>query len=235
MAEAMEKWDVKVLGGLGAGLLALAGIFLWRDLRLDKEVLLILAATGTLVLAFFELPGAWRLAAPVAVLSLSGLGGLWYAAMRHPLLLVGLALMFAASVVALVRAPRHDVLPPDLVRHRLVWYGLTCATIAASWAFYFHFLTLGVAEDHVARRLVLTLGWLVVGVVMVLWGRQRGALFVRDAGFCFVAIAVGKALGYDTVNLDGTLRVAGLAASGLLMLGGALLTSRSTSATVRGT
>ncbi|WP_338869081.1 DUF2339 domain-containing protein [Myxococcus stipitatus] len=233
MAEAMEKWDVKVLGGLGAALLALAGIFLWRDLRLDKEVLLILAAAATLVLAFFELPGPWRLAAPVAVLSLSGLGGLWYAAMRHPLLLVGLGLMFAASVVTLVRAPRHDVLPPDHVRHRLVWYGLTLATIAASWAFYFHFLTLGVAEDHVARRLVLTLGWLVVGVVMVLWGRQKGAFVVRDAGFCFVAIAVGKALGYDTVNLDGTLRVVGLAAAGVLMLGGAWLTSRTPSTTSR--
>jgi uncharacterized membrane protein len=78
----------------------------------------------------------------------------------------------------------------------------------------------------------VTLGWLVVGVALVLAGRQRGTPVVRDAGFALVAIAVGKTLLYDTMHLHGSLRVVGLAAAGALMLGAAWLSSR-TSATSR--
>jgi uncharacterized membrane protein len=74
---------------------------------------------------------------------------------------------------------------------------------------------------------VLTLGWLVTGVALVLHGRKRGEGVIRDAGFAFIAIALGKALAYDTTHLSGTLRVAGLAGAGLLMLGGAWLSTRS--------
>jgi uncharacterized membrane protein len=73
---------------------------------------------------------------------------------------------------------------------------------------------------------VLTLGWLVAGVAMVLYGRQRGEGVIRDAGFAFIALALGKALAYDTTHLSGALRVSGLAGAGLLMLGGAWFSTR---------
>jgi len=233
MTEMMAKWDVKVLGGLGGALLALAAVFLWRDLHVPAEALLIVAACVTLALAFLSVPRGGLLVFPIAVLATSVTGGLWYAATKQPLLLVGLALTLITSLVMLPRTQRNSDTTLERVRDVLVWFGFTAATIAATWAFYFHFLTLGVAEDHIARRLVLTLGWLVIGVVMVFLGRKRSIPVIRDAGFCFVAISVGKTLLYDTANLDGTLRVAGLAAAGVLMLGTAWLSARSTPATTR--
>ncbi|MCP3167499.1 DUF2339 domain-containing protein [Myxococcus qinghaiensis] len=233
MTEMMAKWDVKVLGGLGGALLALAAVFLWRDLHVPAEALLIVAACVTLALAFLSVPRGGLLVFPIAVLATSVTGGLWYAATKQPLLLVGLALTLITSVVMLPRTQRNSDTTLERVRDVLVWFGFTAATIAATWAFYFHFLTLGVAEDHIARRLVLTLGWLVIGVVMVFLGRKRSIPVIRDAGFCFVAISVGKTLLYDTANLDGTLRVAGLAAAGVLMLGTAWLSARSTPANAR--
>lgn len=233
MTEMMAKWDVKVLGGLGGALLALAAVFLWRDLHVPAEALLIVAACVTLALAFLSVPRGGLLVFPIAVLATSVTGGLWYAATKQPLLLVGLALTLITSVVMLPRTQRNSDTTLERVRDVLVWFGFTAATIAATWAFYFHFLTLGVAEDHIARRLVLTLGWLVIGVVMVFLGRKRSIPVIRDAGFCFVAISVGKTLLYDTANLDGTLRVAGLAAAGVLMLGTAWLSARSTPANTR--
>ena len=218
------KWDVRVLGGVGGGLLLLAVVFLWRDLQVPRELLLAVAATGAAALAFLHVPHTRGLPGPIAVLVCAVAGGLWYAATKQELLLVGLGLTLAVAAVTVLRSRAgHE---PDRVRDVLVWYGLAAAAIAASWAFYFHFLTLGIAEDNVARRLVLTLGWLVAGVALVLTARQKGAPVMRDAGFAFVAIAVGKALLYDTVNLHGSLRVLGLAAAGALMVGAAWLSSR---------
>lgn len=220
------KWDVRVMGGLGGALLLLAVVFLWRDLQVPRELLLAVAAVGAAGLAFLHVPLTRGLLGPIAVLVCAVAGGLWYAATKQELLLVGLALTLAVSAVTVLRSRTPVGEEPDRVRDVFVWYGLTAAAVAASWAFYFHFLTLGIAEDNVARRLVLTLGWLVVGVVLVLTGRGRGAPVMRDAGFGFVAIAVGKVLLYDTVNLHGSLRVVGLAAAGALMLGAAWLSSR---------
>ncbi|NMO19323.1 DUF2339 domain-containing protein [Pyxidicoccus fallax] len=224
------KWDVKVLGSVGAGLLAMAAVFLWRDLQVPRELLLTVAACVAAGLALVRIPMTRGLLGPIAVLTCAVAGGLWYGATKQELLLVGLAVTLAVSVVTLLRSRPGPGEAPDRVRDVLSWYGLTTAAIAASWSFYFHYLTLGIAEDNVARRLVLTLGWLVVGVALVLTGRQRGTPVMRDAGFAFVAIAVGKALLYDTMNLHGTLRVAGLAVAGALMLGAAWLTSRAPAA-----
>ncbi|QSQ19602.1 DUF2339 domain-containing protein [Pyxidicoccus parkwayensis] len=220
------KWDVKVLGGVGGGLLALAVVFLWSDLQVPREWLLAVAAVGAAGLAFVDVPRTRGLLGPIAVLACSAAGGLWYAATKQEALLVGLALTLGVAAITVWRAGARAAEASERVRNVVVWYGFTAAAVAASWAFYFHFLTLGIAEDNVARRLVLTLGWLVVGVALVLTARQRGTPVMRDAGFGFVAIAVGKALLYDTVNLHGSLRVAGLAAAGALLVGAALLSSR---------
>ncbi|MCP3138712.1 DUF2339 domain-containing protein [Pyxidicoccus xibeiensis] len=228
------KWDVRVLGSVGAGLLALAVVFLWRDLQVPRELLLAVAAAVAAGVALLDVSRVQRLAGPVLVLGCAVAGGLWYAATKEPMLLVGLAATLAVAAVTLLRSRPGADGPRDRVQDALVWFGLSAAVIAGSWAFYFHFLTLGIAEDNVARRLVLTLGWLVVGVALVLTGRQRGTPVIRDAGFAFVAIAVGKALVYDTMHLHGSLRVVGLAAAGALMLGAAWLSSRAPApATVR--
>ncbi|MBN1208059.1 MAG: DUF2339 domain-containing protein [Myxococcaceae bacterium] len=219
------KWDVRVLVVAGAGLLGLAGVFLWRDLQVPMEMLLALAAITAAGLAFAAVPRERPLAGPIAVLACAVLGGAWYAATKSGLLLIGLAVTLVAAALVVWRSRRPDA-EPDRIQSFLIWYGLTAAAIASSWAFYFHFLTLGFADDDVGRRLVLTLGWLVAGVALVLHGRKRGEAVIRDAGFAFVAMAVGKALLYDTTHLSGTLRVAGLAGAGLLMLGGAWLSTR---------
>lgn len=219
------KWDVRVLAIAGVGLLALAGVFLWRDLQVPSQMLLAVSAIGAAGLAFAGVPRERPLAGPIAVLSTAVFGGAWYAATKSGLLLIGLAVTLAAAALTVWRSRRAEGVP-DRVQSFLIWYGLTAATIAASWAFYFHFLTLGFAGDDVGRRLVLTLGWLVAGVALVLHGRKRGEGVIRDAGFAFVAISLGKALLYDTTHLSGTLRVVGLAGAGLLMLGGAYLSTR---------
>ncbi len=219
------KWDVRVLAVAGVGLLGLAAVFLWRDLQVPMEMLLAIAALGATGLAFAGVPRERPVAGPLAVLACGVFGGAWYAATKSGLLLTGLAVTLGAAALCAWRSRRQDV-EQDRVHAVLVWYGLTAAAIATSWAFYFHFLTLGFAGDDVGRRLVLTLGWLAAGVALVLYGRKRGQGVIRDAGFAFIAIAVGKALAYDTTHLSGTLRVAGLTGAGLLMLGGAWLSTR---------
>lgn len=219
------KWDVRVLAIAGVGLLGLAAVFLWRDLQVPMEMLLAIAALGATGLAFAEVPRERPVAGPLAVLACGVLGGAWYAATKSGLLLIGLAVTLGAAALCAWRVRRQHV-EQDRVQSVLVWYGLTAAAIATSWAFYFHFLTLGFAGDDIGRRLVLTLGWLAAGVALVLHGRKRGEGVIRDAGFAFIAIALGKALAYDTTHLSGTLRVAGLAGAGLLMLGGAWLSTR---------
>lgn len=219
------KWDVRVLAVAGAGLLGLAAVFLWRDLQVPMEMLLALAAVGAMGLALAGVPRERPLAGPLAVLACGVLGGAWYAATKSGLLLTGLAVTLVAAALCVWRSRRQGM-EQDRVQSVLIWYGLTAAAIATSWAFYFHFLTLGFAGDDIGRRLVLTLGWLAAGVALVLHGRKRGEGAIRDAGFAFIAIALGKALAYDTTHLSGTLRVAGLAGAGLLMLGGAWLSTR---------
>jgi hypothetical protein len=219
------KWDVRVLAVAGVGLLALAGVYLWIDMQVPMEVLLAVAAVGAAGLAFAGIPRERPFAGAIAVLACSVFGGVWYAATKSSLLLVGLAVTLVASVLSVWRS-RQPGFEQDRVQSMLVWFGLTAAAIATSWAFYFHFLTMGFAGDDVGRRLVLTLGWLVTGVALVLYGRIRGEGVIRDAGFAFIAIAVGKALAYDTTHLSGALRVSGLAGAGLLMLGGAWLSTR---------
>jgi uncharacterized membrane protein len=219
------KWDVRVMAVAGAGLMGLAGVFLWKDLNVPQELLLALAAALSAAVALAEVPRHRPLAGPIALLLTSLGGGLWYASTKSELLLAGMGLGVLASCVTLSRTWRRSEAREDKLQAVLLWYGLTASVIATSWAFYFHFFTLGFAADDLARRLVPTLGWLLAGVGLVVYGRMRGESVIRDAGFAFIAVALGKALLYDTTHLSGTLRIAGLAGAGALMLGGAWLSS----------
>lgn len=222
------KWDVRVMAVAGAGMLGLAGVFLWRDLQVPHELLLAVAAVLASAVALAEVPRERPLVGPIALLATGLMGGLWYAATKSGLLLTGLGLTVLASAITVARTWRRSEAREDKLQGFLLWYGLAMAVIAASWAFYFHFFTLGFAADDIGRRLVLTLGWLAAGVGLVVYGRLRNESVIRDVGFAFIAVAVGKALAYDTTHLSGTLRVAGLAGAGALMLGGAWLSSSRT-------
>jgi hypothetical protein len=221
-----SKLDVRVLFVAGAALLMLSGAFLWSEMSVPVEGLAIAGAAVVAALTLWKGKGAAGLIAPVAVLAAGLGGGLWYAATKSELLLVGLGVGLIAAVLAVWRHQREPITGQDRIQNVLVWYGFTATAISASWAFYFHFLTMDVAADHIGRRLVLTLAWLAVGVVLVFLSRLQGKNALRDSGFAFIAMAIGKALFYDTTHLSGALRVAGLAAAGAMLLAGAWVTSR---------
>ncbi len=80
------KWDVRVLALAGAGLMSLAGVFLWRELQVPHELLLAVTAVLASAVALAEVPRHRPLAGPILLL-LTGLGGgLWYAAVKSGLL-----------------------------------------------------------------------------------------------------------------------------------------------------
>jgi hypothetical protein len=177
-------------------------------------------------LALNKSEGVVAVVGPFALLACALGGGMWYAATKVDMLLWGVAVTLVAAVATMWRTRRDPVTAQERLQNVLHWYALVTAVISASWAFYFRFLTMGIAEHHIGRRLVLTLIWLAVGVGLVVLSRIRQQNVIRDAGFAFVAMAIGKALLYDTVHLDGTLRVGGLAVAGAMLLGGAWLTNR---------
>ena len=104
----------------------------------------------------------------------------------------------------------------------LTWYAAGTAFLVASAALYFHFLTLGVADESLARRLIPTIGWLAIGLALLIAARSRTSAPGR-VGIGFIAVAAIKALAYDSTHLQGPLRVTVFAAVGALLLVGARL------------
>ncbi|MGA9523066.1 MAG: DUF2339 domain-containing protein [Myxococcaceae bacterium] len=227
------KLDLKVLTVAGAALLALAGVFLWRELQMPAAAVLAVAAVLAAGLAQARIPRARPIAGPIALLGVSVGGALWYFTRFDPLLLWGLGVAVLASAFTVYRMHRPARDAEDRLQLALLWYGVTVSALFASAAFYFQFLTIGYAHDEIARRLVLSIVWLAVGLVLVFNGHQRRERVIRDAGFGFVGAALLKVVLYDTTHLHGTLRIAGLAAAGMLLLLGAWVTSRRTAAVGR--
>lgn len=225
-AVAPMKLDSGVLMSAGAVLLAMAAFFLWRDLAVRPEMLVGIGAVAAAAVSVAGIKRRWPLVGPIALLATVLTGGGWYAATREPVLLGALAVTLAASVVTALGTQR--AMPSEHERYQrvLAWYGFAIASLVTSFAFYFHFLTLGVAQDELARRAVLTLAWLAAGVGLVLWGRRKGEHAIRDAGFLFLAASVGKAVLYDTTHLDGMLRVGLLAITGAVLLGAGAAATR---------
>ncbi len=228
----VAKIEGQVMGFAGAGLLGLAAIFLWRELQVRAEVLLVVgtiaAAVGAEVLRRVKLP----VLGPVVLLGATAAGAAWYGATREPMLLVGLAVAFGASLVMALLDRRT---PPavgeshrDRLHRMLSWHGLALSGLVTSLAVYFQVFDASdlSLQDFVARRAILSLTWLLAGVALVLFGRARRATEVRDAGFVVLAAAVTKLLLYDTSHLDGFLRIGALAAGGAVLLGSAVLVRR---------
>ena len=221
----VEKVETHVMGLAGTGLLALAAFFLWRELQVRAEVLLVMAAVAAAVAAFALGRLKVPLLGPVLLLGATGLGGLWYGATREPLLLAGLAVSFLAAVVLAVADRQRPAVESGRARwHRMLsWHGVALSGLVTSFAVYFQIFDASdlSLQGFVARRALLSLGWLLGGVSLVLFGRGRHAPEVRDAGFLVLAAAVTKLLVYDTTHLDGLLRIGALAVGGGVLLASA--------------
>ena len=224
MTNSERTKDSVVLMLGGAGFLLLAGGFLWRDLALPAEAVLLVAALAALVATLLQFPRRWPLVTPAAVLATALASGGWFLAAKDPMLLPALAMTLVTAVVAVVQLEHSERWPTSPLPGRLVWYGAGAAFLTTSWAFYFHCLTTGIAADSVARRLVPTIVWLAVGLALFVAARSRGARAAVEVGGGLVTVALLKALAYDTTHLGGLPRVAVLGAVGaLLLVGGGTL------------
>jgi uncharacterized membrane protein len=127
--------------------------------------------------------------------------------------------------VGIVRGSREPSTSTDRLHNVLLWHGFVLATVVSSSAAYFQFLTLGM-PDQVGRRVVLTALWLGAGLLLFAVARRTRQKVARDAAFGFVAMALAKAILYDSVHLAGFLRVGEFALAGVLLWGGAWVAQR---------
>ncbi len=224
-AKPFFRTDAGRFAAIGALLLGLAGIFLWRDLQLSGEYVPAFFAVLFTVAAVVKKPlvevGSLGLLATALV------AVAWFGVGFDPRLLWGLGL---CTVGAVVNVAANHRAASGLGRTRwasMNWYLLAVSTLATSWAFYFRFFTIGIAEASLERRVVLTLAWLAMGVVMIIVGKMRSIEPVRRSGYLFLVVAVAKAMAYDTTHLEGSLRILVLGAAGVMVMGGGWLLSRS--------
>jgi hypothetical protein len=222
MNELTKKNSSPVLAVGGAVFLALAAIFLVRDLALPPETLMGAAAVLAAVAAL--LGRRWPAVGPGALLAVAVVSGAWYTTVKSPILLPALVLTALASIVTVVMHERRAAAAPSAspIAGQLAWYAAGAAFLVASGALYFHFLTLGVASESLVRRLIPTIAWLAIGLGLLIAARKPASP-PGQVGVAFVAVAVLKALVYDSTHLQGPLRVAVFAAVGALLLAGARL------------
>jgi hypothetical protein len=223
MNDLTSKDSSWLLAAGGAGFLALAAIFLVRDLALPPEMLMGAAALLAAIAAVLG-RRRWPAVGPGALLGVALAGGAWYAAVKSPALLPALGIAAAASIAVVAMHERHaGVTPPvSTLAGPLAWYAAGASFLIASAAFYFQFLTIGVASDMLARRLILTIAWLAIGLGLLIAARRPTTPPGR-VGVALIAVALLKALVYDSTHLWGPLRVTVFAAVGALLLAGARL------------
>ncbi len=225
------KLDSKVLVVSGAGLLALAAVFLWRQYDIDVGALVAVAAVVAALSAVTARGKVWPLIGPAALIGFSIVGAVWYGGTKSPVMLFSLAVTFLGSLAAVARSAAKPETAEGRLQSVFSWLSLALGFLAVTGATYFELFTLNLADEAIGRRAVLTLFWMASGVALVLFARKKERVAARDAGFVVLAAALGKALLYDTMHLDGLLRIGLFAASGLLLLaaGGVVLPRLSSS------
>ncbi len=216
--------DWRVLGVAGSAMLVLSVAFLWNDLQVQPELIVV---TASLVGAGVALSSKDRIAllGPTALLLCTVAGGLWFAMGRSPLLLIGLSVSWAAALLGILHGSREPHSRADRLHNILLWHGFVLATVVSTSALYFQFLTLGM-PDQIGRKMVLTLVWLVSGLMLLVAAQRTGQKVIRDAAFAFVALAVAKAWFSDSLQLSGILRVSEFAVAGALLWTGAWAVDR---------
>jgi|GEM_PF-1516977 len=219
------KTDAGRFALVGAGLLTLAAVFLWRDLSLSVEYIPAFLAVLFTVAAVTRKP--IEEAGPVGLFGTALGAAIWYGLSLQPMLLWGVGLSCLGAMAHVAVNYRRELGAGRRNLAKVSWYTLAVSTLLGSGAFYFRFFTIGMAEASLERRVVLTLAWLLVGVVLVVIGRKRPTEPLRGSGYLFFLVAVMKAFFYDTTHLSGPLRVLVLAGAGAMVLGGAWLLSKS--------
>lgn len=150
---------------------------------------------------------------------------------------VGTAIFFALSIYLVARNYRtwanfswnNSDKKGDYLSSIIIWLSVIVSSIAFLWVAYYKFLTsLGQAE-HLWRRLVFTLFFVVFGVVASAIGRNRLKPFLGIVGLVYMAAGVIKALAYDISHTDGVIRIGVFAGSGVvLLIGGFFMMKKST-------
>jgi hypothetical protein len=222
MNETTSKNPSTALAAGGAGFLALAAFFLVHDLSLPPETMLLGIAILASIAAALARPRRLPWLAPGALLALAVVGGGWYVAVSSPALLPALAATAIGSITAVVLHERGSSWRSPAPAGALTWYAAGAAFLAASFAFYFHFLTHGAGDESIGLRLVPTITWLAVGLALLIAARSPSPPPGR-VGSALGAIALLKALIYDSTHLQGPLRVTVFAAVGALLIAGARL------------
>lgn len=106
----------------------------------------------------------------------------------------------------------------------IVWFALIASSVAFWWVNYYKFLTVPAEEEFLARRLLFTLFFVVVGVICSVSGKYSPLPFLGAAGLTYMAVGVVKALAYDIGHTTGMLRIGVFASCGVvLLLGGFLM------------
>ena len=215
----------KALRAAGVVLLMITGVLIWREVAMDAVVLLLVVSSMTMVGSFWLEKNKKEVFGPLlsfgAVIVSSG----WYAAMRDPLALLAMGLGFVTFVV-LSFVNRARSLSP----HRaLAFQGVAWSGLALSLAADFHVFHASELGDagFLARRVILTVLWLVPGLASLVVGGKREDRALQAVGVVMTVAALGKLLAYDTIQLDGVLRIAAYGVAGVLtLIGGQLLTRK---------
>jgi hypothetical protein len=225
MNDVPNKSSSPILAAGGAAFLALAALFLVRDLAMPPETLLDAAALLAAVTAVLRPPRRVPWIGPAVLLAISVAGGCWFLAVESPALLPALALAAVGSIASVAMHERRASPSPSRLddrTRRLAWYAAGVAFLVATGALYVHYFTFGFADESPARRLIPTIAWLAIGLALWIAAPSRESASGRVA-MGFVAVALLKALIYDSTHLQGPLRVTVFAAVGALLLAGARL------------
>ncbi len=202
---------------IGGGLLALALIFLWRDLGLPHQLVMLVPVALGATATWFSWPRGWPWAGPAMLCAAVAGTGVWFLAEKTAVLLLPSAAASVVGVICLVFVVRSRAALSDEA-FRLVWYAVGAATWLLSWQAYLQFGTLDIFAETVARRMVPTFFWMASGLGLFIAASRRHLVPAVHVALALVTLAIGKALVYDTSHLSGTLRVVTLAGAGILML-----------------
>lgn len=225
-----HKKEPTVLAVAGAGLLLMAAFLLWKELSVRAEIVMVMAASiGAAAAVVLSRRGVHTLG-PIGLLATSGAAGLWYLVSREPILLAALGIPFGtALLLALNDRAKRELESPESRLHRLLsWQAVAASGLVFTFALYFQLFDASdlISPDFTARRAILSLAWLLAGIGMVLFGRSHKTTEIRDAGFVVLAASVAKLVFYDTVHLDGWLRIGTLALAGSVLVGASLMARR---------
>src|SRR4051794_18836943 len=163
MNDVPNKSSSPILAAGGAAFLALAALFLVRDLAMPPETLLDAAALLAAVTAVLRPPRRVPWIGPAVLLAISVAGGCWFLAVESPALLPALALAAVGSIASVAMHERRASPSPSRLddrTRRLAWYAAGVAFLVATGALYVHYFTFGFADESPARRLIPTIAWL---------------------------------------------------------------------------